>query len=84
MSPKILRRCMLCGKFHASYLVVDPAFCKGYLCYSCWKARQSAKTVPPIDQTTQASGGEPKNHALRMPGRMKRMKPEGAFFARSS
>jgi len=60
MSAKILRRCTICGKFHASYLVEDPAFGKGYLCYSCWKARQSAQTVPPADQPTQVSSGEPK------------------------
>jgi hypothetical protein len=37
---KILRRCTICGKFHASYLVDDPELGKCYLCYSCWTARQ--------------------------------------------
>jgi len=41
MSPKVLRRCTLCGKFHASYLVNDLPIPggKGYLCYTCWMAR---------------------------------------------
>jgi len=37
---KILRRCTICKKFHASYLVDDPELGKCYLCYSCWNARQ--------------------------------------------
>jgi hypothetical protein len=37
---KILRRCTICGKFHASYLVDDPVLGTCYLCYSCWTARQ--------------------------------------------
>jgi len=45
MSGHILRRCTLCGKFHASYLVQDPELGKGYLCYTCWKARYA--TQPP-------------------------------------
>ena len=43
MPGKILRRCTLCKKFHASYLVDDPELGKCYLCYTCWKARFSAK-----------------------------------------
>jgi hypothetical protein len=38
---KILRRCTICGKFHASYLVDDPVLGKYHLCYSCWKAKQA-------------------------------------------
>ena len=38
-----LRRCAMCGKFHASYLVPDfDPVKKGHLCYPCWKARQAA------------------------------------------
>ena len=40
MPPKILRRCTICKKFHASYLVEDAELGKYYLCYSCWKSRQ--------------------------------------------
>jgi hypothetical protein len=53
MSPKILLRCTICGKFHASYLVIDPNFGKGYLCYSCWKARQTAQPASPADRTAE-------------------------------
>ena len=42
---KILRRCTICKRFHASYLVEDPIFGKGYLCYDCWKARQEKATL---------------------------------------
>jgi hypothetical protein len=68
MSPKILRRCTICGKFHASYLVVDPAFGKGYLCYSCWKARQAAQPVPPAEKDAKSSSvktEEPSSSATR-------------------
>lgn len=40
MSPKILRRCTICKRFHASYLVEDRNYGKCYLCYSCWESRQ--------------------------------------------
>jgi hypothetical protein len=46
MTGKILRRCTLCKKFHASYLVEDPERGKYYLCYSCWKSRQSQDLEP--------------------------------------
>jgi hypothetical protein len=47
MPPKILRRCTICKKFHASYLVEDVESGKYYLCYSCWKSRQiKTLTVP--------------------------------------
>ena len=39
MAGKILRRCDLCGRFHASYLVPDPKFGQLHLCYTCWKGR---------------------------------------------
>ena len=50
--PKILRRCDLCKKFHASTLVPDV----GYLCYTCWQAMQAA---PPSDQVAGRAGGPP-------------------------
>lgn len=43
MSSKILRRCTVCGNFHASYLVENPGQEKRYLCYTCWKAGQTPK-----------------------------------------
>ena len=58
MPAKILRRCTICKKFHASYLVEDPEFGKRYLCYSCWKARSSAFTEPQAglsDEKTEAN-----------------------------
>jgi hypothetical protein len=42
MPGKILRRCTICKKFHASYLLDDPKLGKYYLCYSCWRARSVA------------------------------------------
>lgn len=39
MSPKILRRCDICGKYHVAYVVEDPSLGKLYLCQACWKAR---------------------------------------------
>ena len=43
MSGKILRRCSVCGKFHASYLVPDHPGGKGYYCSSCWHALRAPK-----------------------------------------
>jgi hypothetical protein len=45
MSGRILRRCTVCKRFHASYLVQDAEFGKCYLCYACWKARHAG--LPP-------------------------------------
>ncbi len=53
MSPKILRRCTICKKFHASYLVEDSQLGKCYLCYTCWKARQDS-TPDSQEQQTNA------------------------------
>jgi hypothetical protein len=38
MPGKILRRCTICKKFHASYRVEDPELGKYYLCLGCWRA----------------------------------------------
>jgi protein-tyrosine phosphatase len=46
MSPKVLRRCVICGKFHAAYLVPDHPGGSGYYCYSCWKARFANQATP--------------------------------------
>ena len=39
MSRKILRRCDICGRFHAAYLVPDEDGQARNYCYDCWKAR---------------------------------------------
>jgi uncharacterized protein (DUF885 family) len=47
MPHRILRRCNLCGKFHAAYRVDDPRFGgKAYLCQTCWKGVFS---MPPVE-----------------------------------
>ena len=38
---KILRRCTVCKKFGAAYLVEDVEFGKCILCLACWKVRQA-------------------------------------------
>jgi hypothetical protein len=51
MPPKILRRCTVCGNFHAAYLVPEHEGGKGYYCYNCWKARFGPKpeSSPELD-----------------------------------
>jgi len=47
---KTLKRCSVCGRFHAVYLVEDEQLGKLILCSDCWKSRQadsSEKTKPP-------------------------------------
>lgn len=46
MSPKILRRCSICKKYHASYRVEHPQLGVLLLCYTCWSAVQDASTPP--------------------------------------
>lgn len=58
MAPKILRRCTICKKFHASYLVEDAEFGKCYLCYSCWKSRQTQGRIAP-EKKTEETGTDP-------------------------
>ena len=41
-----LRRCHICKKFHASYLVQAPDLGgQVYLCYNCWKARTTPMSL---------------------------------------
>ena len=56
MSPKILRRCTVCGKFHASYLVLDHDIEKGYYCYACWKSRQASFPSEHSEQDKKPAG----------------------------
>ena len=44
------RRCWVCGKFHASYLVPDGKGGKAHYCYSCWKAWQAAQQPATLSQ----------------------------------
>jgi hypothetical protein len=65
---KILRRCSLCGKYHASFLVSDFPGGKGHLCSSCWKAWQAAHSQSALPEiapqgeilahSAEAEGGE--------------------------
>jgi hypothetical protein len=50
MKREILRRCSLCGKFHASYLVSEHPGGKGYYCYTCWKATYAVRSRLAQDQ----------------------------------
>lgn len=54
MTGKILRRCTICKKFHAAYLVEDAVLGKIRLCYTCWKARQS-KSAQQVQSETQGN-----------------------------
>jgi GNAT superfamily N-acetyltransferase len=63
MSPQALRRCSLCGKFHASYLVPELAPGKNRLCYTCWKNWQvthpsagDPPAPPPVELRGPCSG----------------------------
>ncbi len=56
MSRYKLRRCSVCGKFHASYLVPDGKGGSLHYCYSCWKAWQASQ--PPA-----AAGEKGEPHA---------------------
>ena len=50
MTRKILRRCSLCGNFHAAYLVPEHPGGQGYYCYKCWKATNSIRPSPALEQ----------------------------------
>ncbi len=47
MPPQALRRCSLCGKFHAAYLVPELPPEKNRLCYTCWKYWQDTHPSDP-------------------------------------
>ncbi len=42
---KVLRRCIVCKKYGAPFLVPEPESGKGYYCYECWKARHASEVV---------------------------------------
>ena len=61
MSPKILRRCDVCGRFHEGYIVPDPERGgKAYYCYDCWKAKYAAQPKLATDQEGSKPGDQPK------------------------
>ena len=65
MAGKGLRRCSLCGGFHASYLVVSPTGVKSYLCYSCWKAK--AASPDPVEQAAPVEEPPPSSAPSPVP-----------------
>ena len=58
MAGKILRRCDLCGRFHAAYLVPDPKFGRLQLCYTCWKGRYGSQSPPASERGAEQVGEE--------------------------
>lgn len=45
MAERTLRRCSICRKYAAAYLVEDPRLGKLRLCHACWEARQEAASA---------------------------------------
>ena len=56
MPRRALRRCTICKKFHASYLVEDPEFGKCYLCLSCWRARPTLLIEQSVQHAKENAG----------------------------
>ncbi len=71
MAGKILRRCSLCGKFHAAYLVPEHHGRKGYYRDACWKATQAAR--PPASQVDAAVPSEADEHRQELNGEEQNM-----------
>lgn len=65
VSGKILRRCTICKKFHASYLVEAPQRGSYYLCYTCWRTTQIPATFvssePDVTAQIERERGEALN-----------------------
>lgn len=59
MSPKILRRCSICKKFHASYRVEHPQLGVLHLCTTCWSTTQAASTPPEAPAPAQTDTSPP-------------------------
>jgi hypothetical protein len=47
MPAKLLRKCDICKRWGAPFLVNDPLRGKLYLCYDCAKKRMSPNPPPP-------------------------------------
>ncbi len=50
---KILKKCDVCGQFHASYRVQDEKLGSLRLCYSCWKARFKREADARLDENRE-------------------------------
>lgn len=61
MPGKILRRCTLCNRFHASY-IVEIEDKKAYLCYDCWKAKQNELASVEVTNEKEIPLGKQKSH----------------------
>jgi ribosome-binding protein aMBF1 (putative translation factor) len=53
MPPKALKRCDVCGKFSAAYLVDDAKLGRLNVCLNCWK-RGYAIATPPAEKRDPA------------------------------
>jgi hypothetical protein len=56
MSARILRRCTICNKFHASYLVPDEEGNPAYYCYDCWQTRFALPGFTGLDKGPEQPG----------------------------
>jgi len=55
MPDKVLRRCDICGKFHAAYLVPNPKGGQMKVCQTCWKNLMAPKPdAPAKDESAKA------------------------------
>jgi phospholipase/carboxylesterase len=61
LSPKILKRCTICQRFHATFMVNDSQFGgKAYLCAECFQKRAAAgKQEQPAQSDPQAERRDP-------------------------
>jgi hypothetical protein len=73
MSPKILLRCDLCGKFHASYLVENAQLGQLRLCYSCWHANYTPQA--PVAATTEQAAADAETNPLRRKQKKEKINP---------
>jgi hypothetical protein len=46
VAGKILKRCSICKRYGACYLLVDAQLGEVRLCHACWNDRQRAQTNP--------------------------------------
>jgi hypothetical protein len=55
--PNVLRRCAVCKKYGAPFLVTTPSG-QAYYCYDCWKKFVAQPPSEP-DRNEQAKTGQP-------------------------
>jgi hypothetical protein len=51
----ILKRCSICKRFHAAFLVEEPSGQRLSLCARCWKAYTTSKQPPPTTPAPESS-----------------------------